>query len=112
MRFFFIGGLGSNENHMSEFAHYFPYPITYLDPYNLKLESPQDLVDWFEAHADSNEKTCIIAHSLGGDLARYLASNMSQITHLVLLDGGYLDMDQILPLEQEIEETLAYLKQQ
>ena len=97
---------------MSEFAHYFPYPITYLDPYNLKLESPQDLVDWFEAHADSNEKTCIIAHSLGGDLARYLATNMPQITHLVLLDGGYLDMDQILPLEQEIEETLAYLKQQ
>ena len=112
MKFYFMGGLGSNENHMSEFAHYFPYPITYLDPYNLKLESPQDLVDWFEAHADSNEKTCIIAHSLGGDLARYLASNMSQITHLVLLDGGYLDMDQILPLEQEIEETLAYLKQQ
>ena len=112
MKFYFIGGLGSNENHMSEFAHYFPYPITYLDPYNLKLESPQDLVDWFEAHADSNEKTCIIAHSLGGDLARYLATNMPQITHLVLLDGGYLDMDQILPLEQEIEETLAYLKQQ
>lgn len=112
MKFYFIGGLGSNENHMSEFAHYFPYPITYLDPYNLKLESPQDLVGWFEAHADSNEKTCIIAHSLGGDLARYLAFNMPQITHLVLLDGGYLNMDQILPLEQEIEETLAYLKQQ
>ena len=34
------------------------------------------------------------------------------MTHLVLLDGGYLDMDQILPLEQELEETLAYLKQQ
>lgn len=112
MRFYFIGGLGSNENHMSEFAHCFPYPITYLDPYKLKLKSPQDLVDWFKAHADSNEKTCIIAHSLGGDLARYLASNMPQITHLVLLDGGYLDMDQILPLEQEIEETLSYLKQQ
>ncbi|MDK8778465.1 alpha/beta hydrolase [Streptococcus xiaochunlingii] len=97
---------------MSEFAHCFPYPITYLDPYKLKLESPKDLVDWFEVHADSNEKICIIAHSLGGDLARYLASNMSQITNLVLLDGGYLDMEHILSLEQEIEETLAYLKQQ
>ena len=107
-----MGGLGSNENHMSEFAHCFPFPITYLDPYKLKLESPQDLVDWFEAHTDSNTKTCIIAHSLGGDLARYLASNMSQITNLVLLDGGYLDMEHILSLEQEIEETLAYLKQQ
>ncbi|MCG5641676.1 alpha/beta hydrolase [Streptococcus sp. DFI.7.26] len=112
MKFYFIGGLGSNENHISEFAHCFPYPITYLDPYKVKLESSQDLVDWFEAHTDSNEKTCIIAHSLGGDLARYLATNVPQITHLILLDGGYLDMDQILPLEQEIEETLAYLKQQ
>ena len=112
MKFYFIGGLGSNENHMSEFASYFPFLITYLDPYRVKLESAKDIVDWFKAHADSNENTCIIAHSLGGDLARYLASNMPQITHLVLLDGGYLDMDQILPLEQELEETLAYMKQQ
>lgn len=112
MRFYFIGGLGSNENHMAEFAHCFPFPITYLDPYKVKLESANHLVDWFEAHTDSNENTCIIAHSLGGDLARYLVSNKPQITHLVLLDGGYLDMDQILPLEQEIEETLDYLKQQ
>ena len=112
MRFYFIGGLGSNENHMAEFAQYFPFPITYLDPYKVNLESPKDLVDWFEAHADTNENTCIIAHSLGGDLARYLASKIPQMTHLVLLDGGYLDMDQILPLEQELEETVAYLKHQ
>ena len=112
MRFYFIGGLGSNENHMTEFAHCFPFPISYLNPYKVNLESPKDLVDWFEAHADTNENTCIIAHSLGGDLARYLVSNKPQMTHLVLLDGGYLDMDQILPLEQELEETVAYLKHQ
>ena len=112
MRFYFIGGLGSNENHITEFAHCFPYPITYLDPYKVKLESANHLVDCFKAHVDTNETTCIIAHSLGGDLARYLASKVPQITHLVLLDGGYLNMDQILPLEQEIDETLAYLKQQ
>ena len=112
MRFYFIGGLGSNENHMTEFAQCFPFPITYLDPYKVNLESPKDIEDWFEAHADTNENTCIIAHSLGGDLARYLASKIPQMTHLVLLDGGYLDMDQILPLEQELEETVAYLKHQ
>ncbi|WP_243634242.1 alpha/beta hydrolase [Streptococcus sp. AM28-20] len=95
---------------MTEFAHCFPFPITYLDPYKVNLESPKDIEDWFEAHADTNENTCIIAHSLGGDLARYLASKIPQMTHLVLLDGGYLDMDQILPLEQELEETVAYLK--
>ena len=105
MRFYFIGGLGSNENHVTEFAQCFSFPITYLDPYKVKLDSAKDLVDWFETHADTNENTCIIAHSLGGDLARYLASKIPQMTHLVLLDGGYLDMDQILPLEQEIEET-------
>lgn len=112
MRFYFIGGLGSNENHITEFAHCFPYPITYLDPYKVKLESANHLVDCFKAHVDTNETTCIIAHSLGGDLTRYLASKIPQITHLILLDGGYLNMDQILPLEQEIDETLAYLKQQ
>ena len=112
MRFYFIGGLGSNENHMAEFAHCFSFPITYLDPYKVNLESPKDIEDWFEAHADTNENTCIIAHSLGGDLARYLVSNKPKMTHLVLLDGGYLDMDQILPLEQELEETVAYLKHQ
>ena len=112
MRFYFIGGLGSNENHMTEFDHCFPFPITYLDPYKVNLESPKDIEDWFEAHADTNENTCIIAHSLCGDLARYLASIIPQMTHLVLLDGGYLDMDQILPLEQELEETVAYLKHQ
>ena len=112
MRFYFIGGLGSNENHITEFAHCFLYPITYLDPYKVKLESANHLVDCFKAHVDTNETTCIIAHSLGGDLTRYLASKIPQITHLILLDGGYLNMDQILPLEQEIDETLAYLKQQ
>lgn len=47
MRFYFIGGLGSNENHMTEFASYFPFPITYLDPYKVNLESPKDIEDWF-----------------------------------------------------------------
>ena len=65
MRFYFIGGLGSNENHITEFAHCFPYPITYLDPYKVKLESANHLVDCFKAHVDTNETTCIIASELG-----------------------------------------------
>lgn len=112
MRFYFIGGLGSNENHMTEFAQCFPFPITYLDPYKVKLESAKDLVNWFEAHADTNEKNLYHCPFVWWRFGRYLASNMPQMTHLVLLDGGYLDMDQVLPLEQELEETLAYLKQQ
>lgn len=53
-----------------------------------------------------------MGHSLGGDLARYLASEFPQIQALVLLDGGYLDMEKILPLEEELEGTSSFMQQQ
>ncbi|MFQ9597935.1 MAG: acyl-CoA thioester hydrolase/BAAT C-terminal domain-containing protein [Streptococcus sp.] len=31
---------------------------------------------------------CLLGHSLGGDLARYLATEFPQIQALILLDGG------------------------
>ena len=55
---------------------------------------------------------CLLGHSLGGDLARYLASEFPQIQALILLDGGYLDMEKILPLEEELEGTSSFMKQQ
>ena len=53
-----------------------------------------------------------MGHSLGGDLARYLAAEFPQIQALILLDGGYLDMEKILPLEEELEGTASFMKQQ
>lgn len=53
-----------------------------------------------------------MGHSLGGDLARYLAAEFPQIQALILLDGGYLDMETILPLEEELEGTASFMKQQ
>ena len=53
-----------------------------------------------------------MGHSLGGDLARYLSSEFPQIRALILLDGGYLDMEKILPLEEELEGTASFMKQQ
>ncbi len=52
----------------------------------------------------------LIAHSLGADLAVYLTSVYDKITHLVLLDGGYINMDKICPLNVEIEDSLNYLQ--
>ena len=49
---------------------------------------------------------------MGGDLARYLASEFPQIQALILLDEGYLDMEKILPLEEELEGTSSFMKQQ
>ena len=58
------------------------------------------------------EKICLFGHSLGGDLARYLAAQFPQIHALILLDGGYLDMEKILPLEEELDGTLSFMQQQ
>ena len=34
------------------------------------------------------------------------------MTKLILLDGGYLDLDKILPLDTELEETKNYIESQ
>ena len=49
---------------------------------------------------------------MGGDLARYLAATFPQVKALILLDGGYLDMEKILPLEEELEGTSSFMQQQ
>ena len=45
-------------------------------------------------------------------MARYLATEFPQIQALILLDGGYLDMEKILPLEEELEGTASFMQQQ
>lgn len=35
-----------------------------------------------------------------------------EVKKLILLDGGYLDLDKILPLDTELEETKNYIKSQ
>jgi len=45
-------------------------------------------------------------------LARYLASEFYEVTKLILLDGGYLDLDKILPLDVELEEIKNYIESQ
>ena len=44
-------------------------------------------------------------------MARFLASRCPKITKLILLDGGYLNLDEIMPLENEIEATKDYFSQ-
>ena len=45
-------------------------------------------------------------------MARYLASELEEVKKLILLDGGYLDLDKILPLDTELEETKNYIESQ
>ena len=76
------------------------------------IQTENDLRDWFQGRVGQVGEICLLGHSLGGDLARYLASEFPQIQALILLDGGYLDMEKILPLEEELEGTASFMKQQ
>ena len=112
MQFYFIGGLGSNGYHLAPLIEKLGFPVTFLDPYREMIQTENDLRAWFQGRIGQAGEICLLGHSLGGDLARYLAAEFPQIQALVLLDGGYLDMEKILPLEEELEGTASFMKQQ
>lgn len=112
MKTFFIGGLGSNVYHSKDFFQELNSQIYFLDPYEKHLRDETELKSWFKNEIVDEESICLIGHSLGGDLARYLASEFYEVKKLILLDGAYLDLDKILPLDTELEETKNYIEYQ
>ena len=112
MQYYFIGGLGGNSYHLAPLMDELGFPVTFLDPYREMIQTENDLCAWFQGQIGQAEEICLLGHSLGGDLARYLAAEFPQIQALILLDGGYLDMEKILPLEEELEGTSSFMQQQ
>ena len=108
----FIGGLGSNVYHSKDFLQELDSQVCFLNPYEKHLRDEIELKSWFKKSIEEEESICLIGHSLGGDLARYLASEFQEVKKLILLDGGYLDLDKILTLDAELEETKNYIKSQ
>ena len=112
MKKYFIGGLGSNVYHSKDFLQEIDSQVYFLNPYEKHLRDETELKAWFKKEIVEGESICLIGHSLGGDLARYLASEFHEVKKLILLDGGYLDLDKILPLEKELEEAKNYIESQ
>lgn len=112
MRTFFIGGLGSNVYHSKDFLQELDSQVYFLNLYEKHLRDETELKSWFKNEIVDEESICLIGHSLGGDLARYLASEFEEVKKLILLDGGYLDLDKILTLDVELEETKNYINSQ
>ena len=109
---FFIGGLGSNYYHARDFIEELDEKVLFLDPYIENLQNEENLLNWFKNEIKDLEDVYLIGHSLGGDLGRYLASQFSQVTKLVLLDGGYLNLDEIMTLDDELTDTKDYFRKQ
>ena len=112
MKKYFIGGLGSNVYHSKDFLQELDSQVCFLNPYEKHLRDEIELKSWFKKSIEEEETICLIGHSLGGDLARYLASEFQEVKKLILLDGGYLDLDKILTLDAELEETKNYIESQ
>ena len=109
---FFIGGLGSNFYHAKDFIEELDEKAAYLTPSRENIKNNHPLLNWFKNEIKDLEEVYLIGHSLGGDLARYLASQFSQVTKLVLLDGGYLNLDEIMTLDDELTDTKDYFRKQ
>ena len=109
---FFIGGLGSNFYHAKDFIEELDEKVAYLNPYIENFKNKQALLNWFKNEIKDLEEVYLIGHSLGGDLGRYIASQFSQVTKLVLLDGSYLNLDEIMTLDDELTDTKDYFRQQ
>lgn len=113
MKIYFLGGLGCNAYHPLDFFEQVGLPIQYLDLYGLEaIQGKEELLAWFGQIAVLTQDVVLIGHSLGADFAAYLASHYKQVRHIILLDGGFLDMEAICPLEQELAEAQAYLEQE
>ena len=112
MKKYFIGGLGSNVYHSKDFLQELDSQVYFLNPYEKHLRDETELKSWFKKSIEEEESICLIGHSLGGDLARYLASEFQEVKKLILLDGGYLDLDKILPLDTELKKNKNYIESQ
>jgi len=112
MKMYFIGGLGSNVYHSKDFLQELDSQVCFLNPYEKHLRDEIELKSWFKKSIEEEESICLIGHSLGGDLASYLAAEFQEVKKLILLDGGYLDLDKILPLDTELEEAKNYIESQ
>ena len=112
MKYYFIGGLGSNDYHLAPLIDELGFQLTFLDPYREMIQTEKELCAWFQGQIGQAEEICLLGHSLGGDLARYLSAESPQIQALILLDGGYLNMEKILPLAEELEGTSSFMQQQ
>jgi len=111
IKVYFIGGLGSNYYFAKDFFQELEVETIFLNPYKEIIQDKKELQNWFNDEVRDCEEVYLIGHSLGGDLARFLSSRSPKVTKLILLDGGYLNLDEIMPLENELEAAKAYFDQ-
>lgn len=119
MNYYFLSGLGSNRYDAYDLQEALEENLVCLElpghglEYDTPLSNLEDLVKWFtrKIAPSGQEEIVLIAHSMGANLAPYLASQVPQIQRLVLLDGGYINFNQLMTLDDELQDTKNYLEE-
>ncbi|WP_394404996.1 alpha/beta fold hydrolase [Streptococcus sp. 20-1249] len=114
---YFLGGLGENRHQAKDLEEYLGHPLIVIDlpgheeNFDDLVTTPQELTAWFAKQVDTDQPFSLIAHSMGANLAPYLAAQFPQLEKLVLLDGGYFEFDQFESLEGDLAGTAAFLEE-
>ena len=112
MQYYFIGGLGGNGSHLAPLNEKLGFPVTFLDPYR-EMDSDRKRSSFLVSRSDRpGGRDLFIGAFLGWRFGSLSSSEFPQIRALILLDGGYLDMEKILSLEEELEGTASFMQQQ
>ena len=113
----FLGGLGSNRHHAKDLQEKLNLDMTILelpghgDEFNADITNLDTFLSWFETKIISFNNVVLIAHSMGANFAPYLAVSCPKIQQVILLEGGYIDFDQLMTLEDELQDTKNYFEQ-
>lgn len=116
---YFLSGLDSNRLYLNDLIKYMPkYHIKQIDlpghgtSYDIRINNLNELEQWFLKEIDNQGKEIIlIGHSLGADIASYLATRLKNIGKLILLDGGLINLSELgYSLEQELKDTENFLE--
>lgn len=113
----YLGSLGSNRHHAKDLQEKLGLDMTILElpghgnELDTTISSLDTFLSWFEEKIASFDSIVLIAHSMGANFAPYLAASCPKIQQVILLDGGYIDFDQLMTLEDELLDTKNYFEQ-
>lgn len=114
----FLGGLGANRYHAMDLKEALDSDMAILDlpghgeELTTDTASLEAFLSWFLEKIAELDSVILIAHSMGANIAPYLVSHCPKIKQLILLDGGYFDLDSLVSLEEEIVDTQSFLDSQ
>ncbi|MCR8968486.1 alpha/beta fold hydrolase [Facklamia sp. 7083-14-GEN3] len=115
---YFINGFGGRKEDSENFLKLLSdkgLKVNYLylpghgEAFNDNVGNKEDLINFYRDTV-GEKPSIVIGHSIGGEIAAFLATHLSNITKVVLLDGGILSSEDLgVSLEDDLIKTKQIL---